>query len=184
MPSATASRLFALLATASQTRPRQWRYMARAWLAAPSLELSMRTAGVKRTLGWIEQLPLAADGPSPHERIDVAEASRLVRWACKLQPLARNACLTQSLVQYALHRRDGVAARFVIGVRHVAPEGSATERSTAEAGASNPNGDTTDNGRADDRPGVLGLDAHAWVQSPNGPNASTGFTELLQRELS
>ena len=149
-------RTLSLLAAVARTRARHWHFMARAWLVAPSIEVSMRAAGIKRTLGWLDQLP-----PRRHtqRRVDVCEGAQLVRWACKLQPLARNACLTQSLVQYALHRRDGVPARFVLGVRHL--DAVPTQATTA-----NP---------------ARKLAAHAWVQPPDdshpAPNYHTLFTQ-------
>ena len=159
------TRITTLLAAVAGTRRRQWRFMARAWLVAPSIELSMRAAGVERTLAWLDQLP---QRPARDGRVDIDEAARLVRWACKMQPLTRNACLTQSLVQYALHRRDGVSARFVIGVR-IGDKAAASAEGASGEGAGN---------------GALrgGLDAHAWVQAPAAESPSPGFQPLLQQD--
>lgn len=168
------SRISNLLAALARTRRRHWRFMARAWLVAPSIELSMRAAGVKRTLAWLDQLPQR----QPHDgRVGIDEAAQLVRWACKLQPLTRNACLTQSLVQYALHRRDGVSARFVIGVRHHA--GAAEDDA---GGAQQPRSAADASSRHSHSEALRQLDAHAWVQAPAADSTAPGFAELLQQD--
>ena len=48
--------------------------------------------------------------------MSVDAGRRLVAYAYKVH-LLRGQCLPRSLVQYLLHRREGVAARFVVGVR-------------------------------------------------------------------
>lgn len=88
-------------------------FVARAWLAVPVIELSLAVAGVRGTLAWIERVPEAASAPAP---TTVDDGGRLVRAACRRHPLA-GACLSQALLQYLLHRRDGVPARLVIGVK-------------------------------------------------------------------
>ena len=160
-----------MLAAWKKMRAAEWAFAARAWLVAPSVELALRTAGIKPTLDWLDRLPRRAEheaAPAGHEvtpagheaapaergrAVSVEDGTRLVRWACKLQPLARNACLTRSLVQYALHRRDGMPARFVMGVRNAAEQGQPLE-----------------------------LDAHAWVQELTEHSAEPSFRELLRRE--
>lgn len=97
--------------------PREGRaFVARAWFAVPVVELSLAAAGVDATLRWIERVPASA----PRARVtDIDEGGRLVRAACRRHPLA-GACLSQAVLQYLLHRRDGVAARLVIGVKRQA----------------------------------------------------------------
>jgi hypothetical protein len=91
-------------------------FLARAWLTVPVIELSLAVAGVRGTLRWIEGLP----SMRPVRRATgVDEGGRLVRAACRRHPLA-GACLSQAMLQYLLHRRDGVAARLVIGVKREA----------------------------------------------------------------
>lgn len=85
-----------------------------AWVVAPAVELSLRVAGLKRTLGWLERAT-----PETLRRaaaLEVDEAERVVGWAFRAHLLLRGACLERSLVQYAIHRLDGTPARFVIGV--------------------------------------------------------------------
>jgi hypothetical protein len=108
-------------------------FFARAWAAIFVVEASLRVAGYRRTLRWIERVPgrrRRRRGPS------VFLGERLVRGAYRAH-LLRGGCLPRSLVQYLLHRRDGTAARFVIGVRRPRPN-------------------ETRDGR---------IEAHAWVES-------------------
>src|SRR5262245_6146641 len=85
----------------------------RAWLAVPVVEGSLRALGLRRTLRWIEWIPSRGSSPT---RLEVQEGGRLVRSAYRRHPLGGQ-CLSQAAVQYLLHRRDGVPARFVVGVR-------------------------------------------------------------------
>jgi len=91
-------------------------FLARAWLAVPVVELSLAVVGVRGTLRWMELLPSAGAARSARTVTSVTEGARLVRAACRRHPLA-GACLPQALLQYLLHRRDGVPVRVVIGVR-------------------------------------------------------------------
>jgi hypothetical protein len=87
-------------------------FLARAWAAIPVVEASLRTLGYKRTVGWIEALPIGRAGSGP----SVLLGERLVAAAYRAHPL-EGGCLPRSLVQYMLHRRDGTPARLVVGVR-------------------------------------------------------------------
>ena len=102
-----ASRLAAL-------EPEARRFAARAWLTLPAVELSLAVLGLRRTLRWIEAVP---PGRRRLGRTTVEQGGRLVRGAYRRHPLGGQ-CLSQAAVQYLLHRRDGVPAKFVVGVRH------------------------------------------------------------------
>jgi hypothetical protein len=124
-------------------------FLARAWLTVPVIELSLAVAGVRGTLRWIEGVPAGG----ARAATGVEEGGWLVRAACRRHPLA-GACLSQALLQYLLHRRDGVPARLVIGVKREA----------------------------------AGLDAHAWVESPQAADGSSAgveeFAPILSRSSS
>lgn len=109
-------------------------FLARAWGVIPVVEGSLRVLGYRRTLRWIEAIPARRRGGGA----SVELGERLVRQAYRAHAF-EGGCLPRSLVQYLLHRRDGTAARFVVGVRRPAEEGPANER-----------------------PG-RGIEAHAWV---------------------
>jgi hypothetical protein len=96
--------------------PEARRFAARAWFAVPAVELSLRVLGLRRTLRWIEAVPPARRQARPSTTVE--DGGRLVRGAYRRHPLGGH-CLSQAAVQYLLHRRDGVPARFVVGVRHV-----------------------------------------------------------------
>lgn len=115
-------------------RPEARRFMARAWLGAPLIQASLATAGLERTLrllAWIGRSPAQ---PSRRRSVRVArpvepeEGAALVAGVFR-HHLVRGACLPQALLQVALHRRDGVPARLVIGVRR--PAGKGAKRSLA-----------------------------------------------------
>jgi hypothetical protein len=112
------------LAALFQTPRRLWaappevrRFVLRAWGAAPLVEASLGLLGLAKTLRWVEWLPT---GAKREGAVDVAAGERLVGAAYRAH-LLRGACLPRSLTQYLLHRRDGLAARFVVGVRSDAP---------------------------------------------------------------
>lgn len=117
------------------------RFAARAWLAAPAVELSLAWAGLHRTLEWVERSAPLRTGASHRSgstaAIGPTRGAQLVDRAYRFHRL-RGQCLPRALLQYWLHRRDGTAVRFVVGVR----------RPAAAEGPS---------------PG-LPLEAHAWVE--------------------
>jgi hypothetical protein len=98
------------------------------------VQASLALVGLRSTLRWIEAVEPASGsqrsgsrwGPRPRAPgrgappIGVAEASILVRGAFRAH-VVRGECLPQSLVQYLLHRRDGLSVRFVVGVRRAGP---------------------------------------------------------------
>lgn len=108
-------------------------FLFRAWAAIFAVEASLRLAGYKSTLAWIEALP---ERRPRKRKTSVFLGERLVRGAYRGHVL-RGGCLPKSLVQYLLHRRDGTAARFVIGVRRPDPNETRSP----------------------------GIEAHAWVES-------------------
>jgi len=100
-------------------RPEERAFAARAWLAAPVVRASLALVGLKSTLRWVDAVP-AREAPSPASSgVSVAEGGALVGGAFRthLALVARGECLPRSMVQYLLHRRDGVPARLVIGVK-------------------------------------------------------------------
>jgi hypothetical protein len=108
-------------------------FAARAAALAPAVELSLRTAGLARTKRIIERLAATPVRPK-RPAVDVLRGEQLVQLAFRAHPLLDGRCLARSLVQYGLHRRDGVDAQLHIGVRATrAP-----------------------------------IDAHAWVEPPEG----------------
>lgn len=94
-------------------RPEARRFAARAWLGAPLVQASLATAGFRRTLRLITWF---GRGSAPRRPVGPEEGASLVAGAFRLQ-LGKGACLPQALLQYALHRRDGVPVRLVVGVR-------------------------------------------------------------------
>ena len=95
------------------SQPREISFAARAWVLAVPVEASLAAFGLARTLRWIRAIPA---GARRRGAVSVDEGGRLVAYAYKVH-LLRGQCLPRSLVQYLLHRREGVAARFVVGVR-------------------------------------------------------------------
>ena len=94
-------------------RPEARRFAAVAWLAAPTIELSLRWLGLQRTLAWIEASPPRTPRP---RRVSLEEGERLVEGVYRAH-VVDGKCLPRSLLRYWLHRREGSPARFVMGVR-------------------------------------------------------------------
>ena len=134
------------LATA---RPEAQRFAARAWLGAPLVRVSLALIGLRSTLRWIEAVVAMGDPervpqPPPARPVGVVEVDEgraLVRGAFRFHVVGGE-CLHQSLVQYLVHHRDGLATRFVVGVKRSGHDG----------------GDPQTPG---DRSGIA---AHAWVE--------------------
>lgn len=124
-------------------------FLARAWAAIFVVEASLNTIGYKRTLAWIEAVPARR---ARRGRPSAALGEKLVGAAYRAHAF-RGGCLPRSLVQYLLHRRDGTAARFVVGVRRGAIE---AER--------------------------RGIEAHAWVESAAAADRSrdVGFEPIFE----
>jgi hypothetical protein len=94
--------------------PSERRFAATAAVCAPFVEVSLRTAGLARTLAWIEVL--TDHRPRSPEAMDPERAASIVDSVYRLQPL-RGRCLPRALLQYGLQRRAGEDVRFVVGVR-------------------------------------------------------------------
>ncbi len=86
----------------------------RAWLAAPWVELALDRAGLETTLTWLERAPARFWAP---RAVGIEPGERAVARAFRAHPWLSGRCLPRALVQYLLHRRDGVPVRFVIGVK-------------------------------------------------------------------
>jgi hypothetical protein len=105
------SRVARLLATAD--RP-ALAFALQAWALAPVAEAALRTVGVRRTLRAVAAIPPRSRSGSA---VGVADGAGWVARAFRLHLLLPGLCLPRAVVQLALHRRDGVPARLVIGVR-------------------------------------------------------------------
>ena len=90
------------------------RFTARAWLVAPAVQASLALAGLARTLRWIEAIPPRRRARA--HRVGVEAGERHVGDAYRAH-FVGGACLSRSLTQYLLHRRDGEPVRVVVGVR-------------------------------------------------------------------
>lgn len=94
-------------------RPEARRFAARAWLGAPLVRATLSAAGLRRTLRLIEGIP--APRSPRRAAIGAEEGAALVAGAFR-HHFVGGACLPQAVLQLALHRRDGVPARLVVGV--------------------------------------------------------------------
>lgn len=94
---------------------RTLRFGVAAWLSAPFVELALARWGVRRTLRWVEMLSKRRRPPRG-EPISVESGARAVHRAYRFHFL-RGQCLPRSVVQYGLHRAEGLPVRFVIGVK-------------------------------------------------------------------
>jgi hypothetical protein len=117
-----------------ESRAEALRFASRAWPCAFVVQGSLAALGLRRTLRWIEAVPARRGGPR-FDAVTVVEGAQLVDRVYRVHAV-RGACLPRSLLQYLLHRRDGVRARLILGVRR----------------------------RRGDAAG--GLEAHAWVEAP------------------
>jgi hypothetical protein len=117
-------------------RPEAIRFAARAWLGAPLVRASLSLVGLRSTLRWVEASSRQARRRAHARGVGVEEGRALVRGAFRAQ--GAGGCLPQSLVQYLLHRRDGLPVRLVVGVKRPGP-GSGIDAhawvEAAEAGA-------------------------------------------------
>jgi len=104
-----------------------------AWLGAPLLRASLAFAGLEATLRWVESLP-AARGREAARRVGVEEGERLIRGVFR-RHFVGGECLPQSLLQYLLHRRDGLPVRFVVGVRRAGDGDAIAAHAWVEDGA-------------------------------------------------
>lgn len=134
-PLLRAARRFAAL------RPEERAFAARAWLAAPVVRASLALIGLKSTLRWVEAawpIAMAEQPPTPlGRRVSLAEGSALVNGAFRAHVVGGE-CLPRSVVQYLLHRRDGVRARLVIGVRRPDRGAAIQAHAWLEAGRTGP----------------------------------------------
>jgi hypothetical protein len=107
-------RLGHLRARLRRARPEEIHFAGRAWLGAPLVRVSLALVGLPSTLRWVEASSRAR---VPRARaVGVEEGRALVRAAFRAQG-AGGRCLPESVVQYLLHRRDGLAVRLVVGVK-------------------------------------------------------------------
>jgi hypothetical protein len=84
--------------------------------------------------------------------VGVAEGEQLIRGVFR-HHFVGGECLPQSVLQYLLHRRDGLPVRLVVGVRR-------------------------EGGSADGNPGST-LAAHAWVEDGHGGAERASFAPLF-----
>src|SRR5262245_60141908 len=98
-------------------RPEARRFAVRAWLGAPLVQARLATSGLQRTLRLIQALPTATRRRrAPRRPVGPEEGAALISSAFRFHVVG-GACLPQALLQYALHRVDGVPSRLVVGVR-------------------------------------------------------------------
>lgn len=122
-------------------RPEEWAFAARAWCLAPLIEAMLATRGLKETLQWVER-------KFPHQQlrrarptvVTVEEGAGLIG-AVYRRHLVRGRCLPRALLQYALHRRDGVEARLMVGVKK--PDGDLAAHAWIETAGSMPSDEYT-----------------------------------------
>ena len=133
-------------------RPEARRFAARAWIAAPLVRASLGLVGLRSTLRWVEAAPTRGSARSSPSPITVDEGAALVRGAFRAHVVGGE-CLPQSVVQYLLHRRDGLGVRLVIGVQRVQPP---------------------------PQPGHGGpIAAHAWVEAEAPPAGASTFSPIF-----
>lgn len=132
--------------------PEARRFALRAWLGAPVVRASLALAGLQATLRWIKAVPALRPA---RRRVGVAEGEQLVRGVFR-HHFVGGECLPQSVLQYLLHRRDGLPVRLVLGVRR--------EGGLAGAGPSS------------------GLAAHAWVEDGHGRGDRASCAPLFVAE--
>jgi hypothetical protein len=121
------AKLRSLLGLSAEAR----RFVARAWLAAPAVEVSLKLVGVRRTIAWMDAVP---SGRRRDSAVSVELGTELIGRVYRAH-FVGGECLTRSLVQYLLHRRDGAAAKLMLGVRR--PGGTGLE---AHAWVESPSG--------------------------------------------
>jgi hypothetical protein len=102
-------------------RPEERWFIFRAWLGAPCVRASLALGGLRRTLRWVDAIrPLPSRGA--RRVVGVGQAEALVGAVFRRQISEDGTCLPCAVLQYSIHRRDGLAARLVVGVRRHAGE--------------------------------------------------------------
>jgi hypothetical protein len=140
-------------------RPAARRFALRAWIAAPVARAALATLGVRSTLRLAARAPLPTR--ARRESVGVAEGRRLVEAAFR-HHVVGGECLPQSVVQYVLHRRDGLDVRLVLGVRKAEPASESILGGVRVRGSS--------------------IEAHAWVEGADGAASTDSFVELFASE--
>lgn len=96
-------------------------FTALAWALAIPADVSLRSAGLRRTAAVVARTP---DLGLP--ALSVERAEQLVASAFRWSP-AKNSCLPRSLVQFVLQRAAGTDVALVIGVRRTGRVGPGDE---------------------------------------------------------
>lgn len=137
-----------LVASAFKLTREERRFAAAAWLLAPVVTLLLRRFGFRKTVEivreWVTPSPASGAKPVPIER-----AEALVARAFGLT-VAHDSCLPRSIVQLAIHRRNGDAVKLVIGVRRDGRFGDAD----------------------------IDFEGHAWVEAVDGPSRDERHTVI------
>lgn len=137
-----------LLASALRLTREERRFAVAAWLLAPVVTLLLRRFGFRKTVEIVrEWVSLGAGRGRATVSVDRAEA--LVARAFKLT-LAHDSCLPRSIVQLAVHRRNGDSVKLVIGVRRGGHFGDAD----------------------------IDFEGHAWVDPIGGPSRDARHTVI------
>lgn len=130
-------------------------FFMRAWALIPVVHGSLRWLGFDKTVRWVERVPVRKKlfGGAVKKGVSPELGERLVAMAYRVHAISGN-CLPRSLVQVALHRRDGTPANFVVGVRKV----GANDREASR------------------------IEAHAWVERP-GRREHVGFGPIFNSAI-
>ena len=101
----------------SKLNARERRFAAAALLCAPLVEVSLRAAGLQRTLRWVERLSASQRPDTVNVTPLSAERAQYVVDGVYGAIPGLGRCLPRALLQYGLQRREGTDVRFVIGVK-------------------------------------------------------------------
>jgi hypothetical protein len=93
--------------------PEARRFALLGWLGAPVVRASLGLVGLRTTLRWVEAIPTRRRAS---RRVGVADGKRLVDGVFR-HHLVGGQCLPRSVLQYLLHRREGLPVRLVVGVQ-------------------------------------------------------------------
>lgn len=95
----------------------------RAWLYLAAATLSVRTAGLARTLAWLvpQATPTAANPTDPRDRRHWPRAALWLPIAMRYCPGSRK-CLERSVALHALLRRAGIPSELRIGIGTTDPK--------------------------------------------------------------
>lgn len=103
-----------ILRALASTRREELLFAARATVLAPLTEGALALVELDELLALVDRWVPVGTSETP---LSGADAERAVARAFRLQPWLPGRCLARALVQLVLHRRDGVRATLVVGVK-------------------------------------------------------------------